>query len=81
MKKIIFTILIALTALPVFAGNQANSQFIGTFWALFPPLIAILLALITKEVFFSLFTGIVLGGLFVGNLSPLKSMDAIVKTG
>ena len=81
MKKIIFTILIALTALPVFAGNQANSQFIGTYWALFPPFLAILLALITKEVFFSLFTGIVLGGLFVGNLSPLKSMDAIVKNG
>jgi Na+/H+ antiporter NhaC len=81
MKKISFTILIALTALPVFAGNQANSQFIGTFWALFPPLIAILLALITKEVFFSLFTGIVLGGLFVGNFSPLKSMDAIVTNG
>ena len=81
MKKIILTTLIALTALPVFAGNQANSQFVGTCWALFPPLIAILLALITKEVFFSLFTGIVLGGLFIGNFSLVKSMDAIVKNG
>ena len=35
----------------------------GTFWAVFPPLLAILLALITKEVYSSLFIGIVAGGL------------------
>lgn len=57
------------------------STFVGTYWALVPPLVAIALALITKEVFLSLFTGIVLGGLFVGNFSPLISMDVIVKNG
>lgn len=36
----------------------------ATFWALVPPLIAIALALITKEVYSSLFIGIVVGGLF-----------------
>ena len=35
----------------------------GTFWAIFPPLLAIILALITKEVYSSLFIGIVAGGL------------------
>ena len=36
----------------------------GTFWALVPAILAIALALITKEVYSSLFCGIVLGGIF-----------------
>ena len=38
----------------------------GTFWALVPPIVAIVLALITKETYSSLFVGIVVGALFVG---------------
>ena len=34
-----------------------------TFWALVPPLVAIILALITKEVYSSLFAGVLVGGL------------------
>ena len=41
----------------------------GTFWAIFPPLLAILLALITKEVYSSLFIGIVSGGLIYSKFS------------
>ena len=36
----------------------------ATFWALLPPVVAIALALITKEVYSSLFIGILVGGLF-----------------
>ncbi|MDL2296185.1 Na+/H+ antiporter NhaC family protein [Lachnospiraceae bacterium OttesenSCG-928-E19] len=36
----------------------------ASFWALVPPLVAIILALITKEVYSSLFIGILMGGLF-----------------
>lgn len=36
----------------------------GTFWALMPAIVAIALALITKEVYSSLFIGILLGGIF-----------------
>ena len=36
----------------------------GTFWALVPAIVAILLALCTKEVYSSLFVGIVIGGIF-----------------
>lgn len=43
-------------------------QLYATFWALIPPLIAILLALITKEVYSSLFIGIVAGGLIYGDV-------------
>ena len=43
----------------------------ATFWALVPPLVAIILALVTKEVYSSLFIGIVIGGLFYGNILSL----------
>ena len=38
-------------------------EFVGTAWSLLPPIIAIVLALITKEVYLSLFIGIVSGAL------------------
>jgi Na+/H+ antiporter NhaC len=40
-------------------------EFIGTFWALVPPIVAIVLALITKETFSSLFVGILVGALLL----------------
>ncbi len=39
-------------------------NMIGTFWSLIPPVVAIVLALITKEVYSSLFIGIVIGAVF-----------------
>ena len=39
-------------------------NMIGTFWALIPAILAIALALISKEVYSSLFAGIVIGGIF-----------------
>ena len=41
----------------------------GTFWSLVPAIIAIALALITKEVYSSLFIGIIIGGVFYSGLS------------
>lgn len=41
----------------------------ATFWALVPPIVAIILALITKEVYSSLFIGIVVGALFYSGFS------------
>ena len=43
------------------------SRFYNTAWALLPPVIAIALALLTKEVYSSLFLGIVVGGLLYSN--------------
>ena len=37
----------------------------GTFWAILPPVIAIVLALITKEVYLSLMIGIASGALMI----------------
>ena len=46
---------------------ESPSRFYNTFWALLPPVIAIALALITKEVYSSLFVGILVGGLLYSN--------------
>lgn len=59
----------------------AKNMFVGTFWALVPPLVAILLALITKEVYSSLFIGILLGGCFAANFAPLAVLDAVIGKG
>ena len=53
----------------------------GTFWALFPPVIAILLALLTKEVYSSLFIGILVGGFFYANGNPEVAMNHILVDG
>lgn len=43
-------------------------ELYATFWSLVPPLVAIILALITKEVYSSLFIGIIIGSLLYGGL-------------
>ena len=53
----------------------------ATFWALVPPVVAIGLALITKEVFSSLFIGIVVGGMFACGGSVTAAIDNVVSTG
>ena len=56
-------------------------MFIGTFWSLVPPLVAIVLALITKEVYSSLFCGIVVGALLYNQFSLVPTVDTIVQQG
>ena len=53
----------------------------GTFWALVPPIVAIVLALITKETYTSLFVGILVGALFVGGFNPVASLDTMISDG
>ncbi|GFI45063.1 hypothetical protein IMSAGC019_00373 [Lachnospiraceae bacterium] len=55
-------------ALAADGGGSAPSMY-ATFWALLPPVVAIVLALATKEVFSSLFVGILVGGLFFSGFS------------
>ena len=53
----------------------------ATFWALVPPIVAIGLALITKEVYSSLFTGIVVGGILGCGGNAAKAVDYVVNDG
>ena len=55
--------------------------FAETAWALLPPVVAIVLALITKETFSSLFIGIVVGGLLVAGFAPTGTLDAVISSG
>ena len=54
---------------------------VGTLWSLFPPVVAIGLALITKEVYSSLFVGIVVGGLLSTNFNIIHTIDSVVTDG
>ncbi|MBQ8439366.1 MAG: Na+/H+ antiporter NhaC family protein [Clostridia bacterium] len=59
----------------------AEGEVRGTLWALLPPIIAIGLALITKEVFSSLFIGILSGALIYSNFSFTGTLDAVINDG
>lgn len=63
------------------AAAAQKSPFSGTFWALAPALFAIVLALISKEVYSSLFAGVVLGACFVTEFSFLETVDFVVNKG
>lgn len=56
-------------------------NFYATFWALVPPIVAIGLALITKEVYSSLFVGIVVGGLLYSGFGFEGTIVHIFKDG
>ena len=89
-KKSLFSffavmLLMFVTATVVSATGEDAETFVSsyhsTFWALVPPLVAIALALITKEVYSSLFLGIVLGGLLSTNWHPVAALDNILNEG
>ncbi len=60
---------------------EGDTTVRGTLWALLPPLIAIGLALITKEVYSSLFIGILSGALLSANFSFTGTLDNVINTG
>ena len=79
---VIITGLLAWAASVVNNGDaEAANQYFGTWMALIPPVIAIGLALITKEAYSSLFIGIVIGGLLSANLNPVIAMDNLLNEG
>ena len=57
----------------------ATTPFAGTFWSLLPPIVAIVLALISKEVYSSLFLGCLVGALLVSNYAPWETLVQLVE--
>ena len=57
---------------------EAATPFAGTFWSLLPPIVAIVLALISKEVYSSLFLGCLVGALLYTQFSPWDTAVALV---
>lgn len=62
-------------------GGDYESFFYASFWSLLPPIIAIALALITKEVYSSLFIGILSGALLYANGNLERAASAMLSDG
>lgn len=74
---VIFVVMVAV----IIICNASGVAFASTFWALVPPLVAIVLALITKEAYSSLFIGIVLGALMNSQCSFMGTVDNVAING
>ena len=73
---------LALTLTAFAAGGEAAvSGMYATFWALVPPVVAIVLALITKEAYSSLFIGVLVGALFQCGFAPVDTLDTMLSQG
>ena len=57
---------------------QTGTPFAGTFWSLLPPIVAIVLALISKEVYSSLFMGCLVGAMLCTQFSPWETLVQLV---
>ena len=81
--KIAYGVALAVIIVALAIGKIANdgSGFIATGWALFPPVVAIALALISKEVYSSLFLGCLVGSLLLSNFSPWETVVNLVGAG
>lgn len=79
----VMMVLLAGFAFPVLAsegGDYVPSMY-ASFWALIPPIVAIALALITKEVYSSLFIGILVGAIFYSGFSFEGTVNHIFQGG
>ena len=69
---------------PVCQGTgyiRSPSRFYNTVWSLLPPVLAIALALITKEVYSSLFVGVLAGGLLYANFNLEVTVSHVLEGG
>ena len=77
-------VLVLMFATTVFGAEQTEEYVpavYATFWALVPPVVAIGLALITKEVYSSLFIGILMGGILYSGFSFEGTITHIFEDG
>ncbi len=83
LSKIIFAAIVAVFVIVCFIVTPIT-EAVGSLWSLLPPVVAIGLALITKEVYSSLFIGILTGGViyaFAQGSGFTGMFNAVVKDG
>lgn len=80
LAGVIFVVMVVLIGV-VNASGGGEFGFAGTFWALVPPLVAIVLALITKEAYSSLFIGVVLGAVMASHASFTGTLNLVTVEG
>ena len=79
-----FLCILLCSSVTAFAAEEAAEyvpDMYCTFWALIPPVVAIVLALITKEVYSSLFVGILIGGLFYSGFQFERTVTHVFQDG
>ena len=78
--KIAYFIALAIVVIALVIAKVTNdgSGFVATGWALFPPVVAIALALISKEVYSSLFLGCLVGALLYTQFAPWDTIVTLV---
>ena len=81
--KIAYGVALAVVVVALAIGKIANdgSGFIATGWALFPPVVAIALALISKEVYSSLFLGCLVAALLLADFAPWQTVVNFIGAG
>ena len=76
---VLFALACILTMVVFAEGDEeVKSRFFGTAWSLLPPVVAIVLALITKEVYSSLFLGIIVGFLLQADFNPVNAFNLFI---
>lgn len=81
---VLSVVLVLMFAITVFGAEQTEEYVpavYATFWALVPPVVAIGLALITKEVYSSLFIGVLMGGILYSGFSFEGTITHIFEDG
>lgn len=78
-KILIIAFVVGFAVLCAFTGSITSP--VGTLWSLFPPVVAIGLALLTKEVYSSLFVGVLVGGLLATSFNPIHTIDSMISDG
>ena len=81
--KIAYFVALAVVVVALVIAKVTNdgSGFVATGWALFPPVVAIALALISKEVYSSLFLGCVAAALLLANFQPWQMVVNFIGAG
>ena len=77
-------LILCCSSTTVFAADTSAEyvpQLYATIWSLVPPVVAIVLALITKEVYSSLFVGILIGGVFWSGFKPEATILHVFQDG
>lgn len=80
LKRSILTLIAVVCVVLLVIARQAG-DVTGTAWALMPPIVAITLALLTKEVYSSLFAGIVVGGVLFSGCSFEGTVTHVLEDG
>ena len=84
LRVFTFLCILACGSVTVLGADEAAEyvpNMYATFWSLIPPIVAIALALITKEVYSSLFVGILIGGIFYSGFTFETTITHVFQDG